>query len=148
MTFLGLSDLVKNYLSWRYIPFTYSVLHLCTCLYLGHEQHREGTADGQNPVLAAKNVDASFSSVDPFGLSIHFFPGAIGQSREKGLSIRQLSVGANISCDRLLILVPVVGTPLISLSSLMHFLLHPIDISIHPYLTFYGMRFLYPFLSA
>lgn len=71
------------------------------------------------------DVDASFSSVDPFGLSIHFFPGAIGQSREKGLPIRQLSVEANISCDRLLIVVPVVVTPLISLSSLMQFLLHP-----------------------
>lgn len=79
------------------------------------------------------DVDASFSSVDPFGLSIHFFPGAIGQSREKDLLIRQLSVEANISCDRLLIVVPVVVTPIISLSSLMQFLLHPIDISIHPF---------------
>lgn len=42
------------------------------------------------------------------------------------LPIRQLSVEANISCDRLLIEVPVVVTPLISLSSLMQFLLHPI----------------------
>lgn len=26
---------------------------------ISHEQHREGTADGQNPVLAANHVDAA-----------------------------------------------------------------------------------------
>ena len=51
----------------------------------------------RNRFLDLDDVDASFSSVDPFGLSIHFFPGAIGQSREKGLPIRILYVEANIS---------------------------------------------------